>query len=87
MDPIGEPSKPEPSQVHLPALANAPTPKPLGVAGRPSSGFLAHLIATSAQLPQARARRRAEAGVAAATYAGGSCAGSGSMGTICARRV
>jgi hypothetical protein len=36
--------------------------------GRASAGFVAHLIATSAQLPQTRARRRAEPDVAVAAY-------------------
>jgi hypothetical protein len=35
---------------------------------RPQAGFLAHLIATDRQLPQARARRRAEPQDAIAAY-------------------
>jgi hypothetical protein len=35
---------------------------------RPSAGFLAHMIATVAQLPQTRERRRAEPGDAIAAY-------------------
>ncbi len=38
---------------------------------RPRANFLAQLIATSAQAPQTRARRRAEPDVAIAAYAGG----------------
>jgi hypothetical protein len=37
---------------------------------RPDAGFIAHLIATSAQAPQTRARRRAEPGEAVSAYAG-----------------
>lgn len=36
--------------------------------GRANADFLAHLIATSAQMPQTRARRRAEPGVAISAY-------------------
>jgi hypothetical protein len=35
---------------------------------RPSADFIAHLIATSAQAPQTRARRRAEPAEAIAAY-------------------
>jgi hypothetical protein len=35
---------------------------------RPSADFIAHLIATSAQAPQTRARRRAEPELAVAAY-------------------
>jgi hypothetical protein len=37
-------------------------------APRANADFVAHLIATSAQLPQTRARRRAEPEVATAAY-------------------
>ena len=37
---------------------------------RPDAGFLAHLIATSAQAPQTRARRRAEPDEAVSAYCG-----------------
>lgn len=37
-------------------------------AARANADFVAHLIATSAQLPQTRARRRAEPEVAVAAY-------------------
>jgi hypothetical protein len=37
---------------------------------RPDAGFIAHLIATSAQAPQTRARRRAEPGEAISAYGG-----------------
>jgi hypothetical protein len=40
------------------------------VASRPDAGFIAHLIATSAQAPQTRARRRAEPGEAISAYCG-----------------
>lgn len=39
-------------------------------ASRLDSGFLAHLIATKAQAPQTRTRRRAEPGEAISAYAG-----------------
>ena len=35
---------------------------------RPNADFIAHLIATSGQAPQTRARRRAEPGEAVAVY-------------------
>jgi len=41
------------------------TPHP---AGRAHADFVAHLIATSAQAPQTRARRRAEPAAAIAAY-------------------
>jgi hypothetical protein len=37
---------------------------------RPNVAFIAHLIATSAQAPQTRARRRAEPGEAISAYSG-----------------
>jgi len=37
-------------------------------ASRPDAGFLAHLIAMSAQAPQTRLRRRAEPSTASAAY-------------------
>jgi hypothetical protein len=37
---------------------------------RPDVGFIAHLIATSAQAPQTRARRRVEPGEAISAYCG-----------------
>ncbi len=40
------------------------------VVGRPDAGFIAHLIATSAQAPQTRARRRAEPIEAISAYRG-----------------
>jgi len=39
-------------------------------ARRPDCGFLAHLIATKAQAPQTRTRRRAEPAEAISVYAG-----------------
>ena len=39
-------------------------------ASRPDCGFLAHLIATKAQAPQTRTRRRAEPAEAISVYAG-----------------
>ncbi len=44
-----------------------PTP-PVAVHGRTRADFLAHLIATVVQVPQARARRRAEPDEAVAAY-------------------
>jgi hypothetical protein len=38
-------------------------------AGRPDSGFIAHLIATEVKAPQTRTRRRAEPGEATSAYA------------------
>jgi hypothetical protein len=52
-------------------VAIAPTPResPLGGAdARASADFIAHLIATAAQAPQTRARRRAEPEEAVAAY-------------------
>jgi hypothetical protein len=69
------------------ALAKAPTQQHLGSAGRPAATFLAHLIATSAQMPQTRMRRRAEPAMAAATYAGAGGTGGGATGTLCARHI
>jgi hypothetical protein len=46
-------------------------PRESGTSGadqRPSADFLAHLIATAAQAPQTRARRRAEPEQAVAAY-------------------
>lgn len=39
-------------------------------ASRPDCGFIAHLIATKAQAPQTRARRRAEPAEAISVYNG-----------------
>ncbi len=39
-------------------------------ASRPNCGFIAHLIATKAQAPQTRTRRRVEPGEAISAYAG-----------------
>jgi hypothetical protein len=39
-------------------------------ASRPDCGFIAHLIATKAQAPQTRNRRRAEPGEAISAYNG-----------------
>jgi hypothetical protein len=41
---------------------------PTRAGSRPSADFIAHLIATSAQAPQTRARRRAEPAEAIAAY-------------------
>jgi len=57
------------------------------VAGHPTATFLAHLIATAAQLPQTRARRRAEPDAAAAIYACADRTSGGSTGTICTRDI
>jgi hypothetical protein len=44
------------------------TDRDSGHSRRPNANFIAHLIATAAQAPQTRARRRAEPEVAAAAY-------------------
>jgi len=49
------------------ALSHSPT-FPSANAGRPRTDFLAHMIATLAQAPQTRMRRRAEPAEAAAAY-------------------
>jgi hypothetical protein len=49
------------------APANRATPA-APAASRPSADFIAHLVATSGQAPQTRARRRAEPGEAIAAY-------------------
>jgi hypothetical protein len=48
---------------------------PVKTGRRVRADFVAHLIATSAQTPQTRARRRAEPRDAVAAYAGRSIAG------------
>jgi hypothetical protein len=50
------------------APANRPA-TPLRAVRRPNADFVAHLIATRAQAPQTRERRRAEPAVAIAAYA------------------
>ncbi len=50
-----------------PVNRDSETPRKVG---RPDVAFIAHLIATSAQAPQTRARRRAEPGEAVSAYAG-----------------
>ncbi len=50
-----------------PTTRDSETPRAVN---RPDSGFLAHLIATSAKAPQTRARRRAEPSEAISAYAG-----------------
>jgi hypothetical protein len=48
--------------------ADARTVGDVQAAGRANADFVAHLIATSAQAPQTRARRRADPGDAIAAY-------------------
>ena len=75
------------ASAQLPAVANIPVSiERRVVAGRPEAGFLAHLIATRAQMPQTRALRRADSDVAAAIYADASRP-IGSIGTLCRRKV
>jgi hypothetical protein len=55
----------------VPLVSVAPTANAsgiLGVDGRANARFVTHLLATAAQLPQTRARRRAEPDVATAAY-------------------
>ena len=50
-----------------PINRDADRPRPMS---RPDCGFVAQLIATKAQAPQTRTRRRAEPGEAISVYAG-----------------
>jgi hypothetical protein len=52
----------------VPVAASDPTAPVEPSYGRPRANFLAQLIATLAQAPQTRARRRAEPDVAIAAY-------------------
>lgn len=52
----------------LVALVPARRDSAIALAGRADAAFIAHLIATAAQAPQTRARRRAEPGPANAAY-------------------
>lgn len=71
------PAQPEPAEVAAPApsrslvVAGAAPPSEPGLkpGARPSAPFLAHLIASAQQLPQTRARRRAEPREAVVHYA------------------
>jgi hypothetical protein len=49
----------------MPVNRDTDKPRP---ASRPDCGFVAHLIATKAQAPQTRSRRRAEPGEAISAY-------------------
>ena len=71
----------------LPAIAMTPVEGCSRASSRPAATFLAHLIATKAQMPQTRARRRAEPDAAAAIYARASGASRGSIGAICTRDI
>ncbi len=51
----------------MPINRDADEPRPMS---RPDCGFVAHLIATKAQAPQTRTRRRVEPGEAISVYAG-----------------
>jgi hypothetical protein len=75
------------AQALLPVLPITPTEGHSRASNRPAAPFLAHLIATEAQLPQTRARRRAKPDAAAAIYARASGVSGGSIGTICARDI
>ena len=52
----------------VPVLPNGRATPVLAASRRPNADFVAHLIATSAQAPQTRARRRAEPEQAVAAY-------------------
>jgi hypothetical protein len=56
------------SNALVPLVHTEEAAAPLRPAGRANADFVAQLIATSAQLPQTRARRRAEPEVASAAY-------------------
>ena len=75
------------AQAQLPVIAIAPAEERSRASSRPAATFLAHLIATEAQMPQTRVRRRAEPDVAAATYACASRVSGGPIGTICTRDI
>jgi hypothetical protein len=74
------------ARARLPATATIPL-KAGHAPIRPAATFLAHLIATEAQMPQTRARRRAEPDAAAAIYADAIRVNCGSTGTVCARDI
>jgi hypothetical protein len=80
------PDRPAP-QARLPVIPIVPAAGHARAAGRPAAAFLAHLIATAAQMPQTRERRRAEPDAAAAIYAGASRISGGSIGSICTRDI
>ncbi len=75
------------AEARLPVIPITPAEGHSRVASRPAAPFLAHLIATAAQLPQTRARRRAEPDAAAAIYAFADRISGGSTGTICTRDI
>ena len=52
----------------IPIAASAAAASPAQIGGRPRANFLAQLIATAAQVPQTRVRRRAEPGEVIAAY-------------------
>jgi hypothetical protein len=52
----------------VPIAPTAQDRSPTAAGSRPNADFIAQLIATSAQAPQTRARRRAEPGEAIAAY-------------------
>ena len=52
----------------IPVTASDAAASPGDVGGRPGANFLAQLIATAAQAPQTRARRRVEPEEAIAAY-------------------
>jgi hypothetical protein len=52
----------------IPIAASDPAASPEHIGGRPRADFLAQLIATAAQAPQTRVRRRAEPEEAIAAY-------------------
>jgi hypothetical protein len=80
------PERPSP-QTSLAVIPIAAADGRSRVTGRPAAAFLAHLIATAAQMPQTRERRRAEPDAAAAVYAFASRVSGGSIGTICVRDI
>lgn len=80
------PDRPAP-QAQLPVVPITPAQGHARAAGRPAAAFLAHLIATAAQMPQTRTRRRVEPDAAAAIYACTCRISGGSTGTIYTRDI
>jgi hypothetical protein len=70
MSPDGTPTAVE-AQGESRALVPIAPAQPTRPAGRAQAAFLVHLIATRRELPQTRARRRADPGEAARAYRAG----------------
>ena len=65
-------AQPAPGRALIPVAAPAPTERATTATRRPLAAFLAHLIATQANAPQTRTRRRAEPGEVLGVYSAAS---------------